>query len=190
MNKIFTAVLAVAAMTSPLAYAEEQGKTYAGVAITSPSQARMVSRTGQEVVDSSRVGAKIYGGINFTEHVSLEAGVASFGSHTLKNAGPGAGGDTRLASDMVYVAVKGSTMIGERVALFGKTGMAHTRVSASGTAVQDMSITRVMVGLGAQYRITPTLAATLEIGRYGGLRTMSGTALKLNKMEAGLKLSF
>ena len=173
MKKIFTAVLAVAAMTTPLAHAEEQGKTYAGVAITSPSKARMLSRTGQEGVDSSRVGAKIYGGINLTEHVALEAGYASFGSHTLNNAGPGASGDTRLASNMVYVAVKGSTMVGERVALFGKTGMAHTRISASGTGAQDVSMTRVMVGLGAQYRITPTLAATLELNRYGGLRTAS-----------------
>ena len=120
----------------------------------------------------------------------MEAGYASLGSHTLSNAGPGTAGNTRLAANLGYVAVKGSVMVGERVALFGKTGMAHTRVSASGSGAQDVSMTRAMLGFGAQYQVTPDIALTLELARYGAMRTTSGTSLRVNKMEAGLKYSF
>lgn len=190
MKTVSIALLAITAGTSSFAFAEGSARNYAGIAITSPSQAKMLSRTGEEVTDSSRVGAKIYGGIHLTEHVALEAGYASLGSHTLSNAGPGTAGNTRLAANLGYVAVKGSVMVGERVALFGKTGMAHTRVSASGSGAQDVSMTRAMLGFGAQYQMTPDIALTLELARYGAMRTTSGTSLRVNKMEAGLKYSF
>jgi OOP family OmpA-OmpF porin len=191
MNKLLPALLALTAMTAPLAHADDAEKYYAGLALTTPDRANMVSRTGQSVRDTSRIGAKIYAGINLNKHFALEAGYGDFGATTLNNTGAGASGDARIDTDMLYMAAKGSYLMNDRLALFGKTGVAHTRFALSGLGEPDVSMTRVMLGLGAEYEITPRIASVFQLSHYGAMRTATKNhSFRINKLEAGLKLSF
>lgn len=190
MNKLLSVLLAVAAITSSAARAEDAAKYYGGLTLTTPGKATALSRTGERVSDTSRVGAKIYGGINVNQHFALEAGYGNFGSNTLKNTGAGTSGDARTAADMMYLAAKGTYPIGERFALFGKAGIAHTRIALSGFGEPDAKMTHTMLGLGGEYKITPKVALTLELNRYGAMRTTTNKKFEFNKLEAGLKWSF
>lgn len=190
MKKLLSALLAVAAMTSFAARAEDTEKYYGGLTLTTPGKASALSRTGERVSDNSRVGAKTYGGINVNQHFALEAGYGDFGSNTLKNTGAGASGDARIAADMLYLAAKGSYPANERFALFGKAGIAHTRIALTGFGEPDAKMTHTMLGLGAQYQVAPTVALTLELNRYGAMRTATNKKFELNKLEAGVKFGF
>lgn len=190
MNKLLSALLAVAAMTSPAAHAADAEKYYAGLALTTPGKATARSRTGELVTDKSSVGAKIYAGININDQFALEAGYGNFDKNTFKNTGAGTSGDAQVEADTVYMAAKGSYLVNDRLALFGKAGVAHTRISLDGFGDPDVSMTRPMLGLGVQYKITPTLALTLDLANYGSMKTGSNKHFNLNKLEAGLKVSF
>ena len=177
-------------MTCVLAQADDTSKNYAGLSLTTAGNATARSRTGELVSDRSRLGAKIYGGIQFNRNFALEAGYGSFGSHTLKNTGSGPSGDARLGSDMLYGAAKGSYLLGERFSLFGKLGVARTRAQFSGFDEPDFTMTRAMVGVGVEYKISSSLALGLEFDNYGSAQTASNRQFNLRKVEAGLTLRF
>jgi OOP family OmpA-OmpF porin len=190
MNKHLSALLAIAALASPAAYADETPTSYAGVALAVGGRATGIARTGQSISENAGVGARLYGGLNFNENVALEAGYGHFGSITLKNTGPGTSGDARIETSVLYVAGKGTYVIDERFALFGKLGVARTRFALSGFGTPDVTMTRPMFGVGAQYNMTPRLALTFEVNRYGKTQTAPNRRFNLNKVDAGLTFSF
>lgn len=190
MKKLLSTLVSVAAMSAPAAHAEDTATYYGGLALTTPGRASAPSRTGGQVTDTSRVGVKLYGGINLNRHFAVEAGYGHFGANKLGNTGDGASGDARIDIDTAYLAVKGSYPINDRFALIGKSGFAHTRIALRGFNEPDPSMTHTMLGLGAQVRLTPALALTLELDRYGTLRTATNKQFKLNKLEAGLNWRF
>ncbi len=190
MHKLLSALLAFAALASPVAQAEDTPTSYAGLALAGGDRATAITRTGESSTDNSSIGARLYGGLNFNEHFALEAGYGHFGSHTLKNTGPGTSGDARIETSMFYVAGKGSYAIGDRFALFGKLGVARTRFALSGFGTPDVTMTRPMLGVGAEYTIAPQLALTLELNRYGQTQPAPNRRFSLNKLEAGLRFSF
>jgi OOP family OmpA-OmpF porin len=189
MNKLLLALL-VAAMTSTAAQAEELDKYYAGVTLSSSGKSTGISRTGERVSDSGGVGTKIFGGVNLNKHVALEAGYANYGSHTLRNTGAGTSGDAQIDTSMMYLAAKGTVAINERFALFGKSGLAHTRFALTGMGEPDVRMSRLMLGVGAQVSITKQVALTLEFEHYGKAEPAPNRLYSLNKFEAGLKYSF
>lgn len=181
---------ALAASTTCAAHADDSG-TYLGMALSSSRSIDAVSRGGA-VVESGHSGfaGRLYGGYRVNRALALEAGYASYGSYTLADVGPGAAGDARIKPASVYAAVKGTYPVSDSVDLFGKVNLVHTRVELAGLGSGDVSMNRVLLGVGAEYRITPQWGLTLEVTRHGNVHVPRVGRLNLNRVEAGVNVRF
>lgn len=189
MKKLFACLIAAAIIT-PCAQAQETSPYYAGLTVSKSGQTRAFDRTGTLVSADGRVGVKAFAGYNFTPSLALEAGYADYGSHVLKNTGPGISGDATVDTSLFYLAGKGTYMFGERFGAFAKLGVAHTRFDQDGLGAPDVTMTRPMFGVGLQYKISEQVALTLEVDSYGTKRIAPNKYYSMRKLEAGLKFSF
>lgn len=125
---------------------------------------------------------KVFGGYELTDNVALEAGYTDFGKY--KFALPGT-----VDIKSYHVLVKGSMKLGESWALFAKAGASHARVRHAGVALENISETRPMIGIGAEYAITKDLHLGLELVNHGTVKS-STTKLNLRQLQAGVRYSF
>lgn len=184
------AALIIAALAASGAHAEDSG-AYLGVALSKAGDIDARARSGT-LADSDHSGfsGRLYGGYRLNRNFAVEAGYASFGTFTLPDVGPGASGDARIKPHSLYAGVKAIYPVSERVDLFGKLNLMHTRVDVAGLESGDVSINRVMPGVGAEVRLTPRLGLTLEVNRYGSVTLPRTGRLNFNRVEAGLNLRF
>lgn len=189
MNKQLAALI-IAALAASTAWADDQ-RTYLGMALGSSGDIDGISRSGARV-DSTHSGfaGRLYGGYRLDDTFSLEGGYASWGTFTLPNVGTGASGDTRIKPASLYAGVRANWQVSERVDLFGKLNLVHTRVEVTGLGSGDRSINRLMPAVGAEFRVTPRIGLTLEATRYGNVHVPQVGRLNLNRLEAGVKFNF
>lgn len=180
----------LSALTSFSALADDNG-AYLGLTVAKPGHIHGVSRTGTVIEsDHSGFAGRLYGGYRFNRHLALEAGYGSYGTFTLHNFGPGTSGDGKVKPSSVYAGVKGIYPVNDKFELFGKLNLVHTRFDVSGIGADDVSINRIMPGIGAEYRVSPKLGLTLEVTRYGNATIPRNGRLNLNRIEAGVNLRF
>jgi OOP family OmpA-OmpF porin len=183
MNKHLYSTMALLAMfAAPAVHAEEE-KLYAGVALSGGGS--IVLQDGFERVENTNnpIAVRAFGGYDFTEHVAIEAGYARFGKFKF---------DEPLSLDLsgLYVAAKGTITLGEAFSLSGKLGAVRHRIRLSAFGESDStSKTRRLIGIGASYRISKNLSASLELNDYGTIKE-GGSRLTMRSLEAGLNYRF
>lgn len=164
MQKVFAVLLA--------------GTVAAGAACAEPVRSAPPAYAGVGVSGVDYVGAatkaspKVFGGYQFGKQLAVEGGAVDF-----KN---GYG---------MYIAVKPSIPLTDKLSVYGKLGVAQTRRTAlpAPTALGRKSETGAYGAFGLQYSITPNAAITAE---YERLPLEKPSALKPNVWTLALQFFF
>jgi len=100
----------------------------------------------------SKASPKLYGGYEFTNKLALEAGALDF------KKGYG-----------LYIAVKPTLPLTEKLSVYGKVGVAKSRreITLPAAPVIKKNDTGAYGAFGMQYSITPNTAVTAEYERFG-----------------------
>ncbi|GER16283.1 porin family protein [Variovorax boronicumulans] len=146
---------------------------------------------GGKKADKSGTSYKLYGGYRLTEHFGVEAGYARLGSVSQWSSAYGGSRLQTGTGQVFYAAATARMPLGDAFALNGRLGVArgrisgdnkwapaHQRISGSGTGL--------MVGVGAEYRMTQNLAITADYDYFGKLSKQA----KGGMFTVGLKASF
>jgi len=121
-----------------------------------PSAPQAYAGVGVGLVDysggSSKASPKLFGGYEFTNKLALEAGAVDF------KKGYG-----------MYIAVKPTVPLSEKLSVYGKVGVAKSRreIALPAAPVIKKNDTGAYGAFGMQYSITPNTAVTAEYERFG-----------------------
>lgn len=168
MQKLLAVLLAGMALAGAAQAAEPVragvGQAYAGVAVS-----------GVDYVGAAtKASPKVFGGYQFGKRLAVEGGAVD-----LKN---GYG---------MYIAVKPSIALTEKLSAYGKVGVAQTRRPAlpapAPTALGKKTDTGAYGAFGLQYSITPNAAVTVE---YERLPMDKPSVLKPNVWTLALQFFF
>ncbi|MFN3790390.1 outer membrane beta-barrel protein [Massilia sp.] len=166
MQKVLAVLFAAAAFAGAAQAAEPvrgAGQAYAGVAVS-----------GVDYVGAAtKASPKVFGGYQFGKQFAVEGGAVD-----LKN---GYG---------MYIAVKPSVALTEKLSAYGKVGVAQTRAPAlppAPTALGKKTRTGAYGAFGLQYSISPNAAVTVE---YERLPVEKPSVLKPNVWTMALQFFF
>ncbi|MGI4719648.1 MAG: outer membrane beta-barrel protein [Janthinobacterium lividum] len=190
---VFATILAlVASHATDARAADDTKRFYAGIA-TGISKSTLENSAGERFSSKKHpLPLKLYGGVDLSEHVALEAGVsATAGKHMFDQRLFGTVTEPRLASRAFYLAAKGTVAVSDKVDLHAKVGAARSRFELTDAGVHDrtLSATKPMFGVGAAYKLTDSAAATLEFEHYGTVREQ-GYKLSQRRLQAGIRFGF
>lgn len=195
IKHVFAASLLLPLLAAQAVHAAEKDagpRFYAGVA-TGQSTSTLENSAGERFSSKNHpLPIKLYGGAVLTDNFALEAGFSgSTGKYEFDKRLFGTATEPRLASRALYLAAKGTVAISEKVDLHAKLGVAHSRfeISDAGTHDRTLSGTKPMFGVGAAYKLTERVAATLEFEHYGTVREQR-YKLRRQQLQAGLKFGF
>jgi OOP family OmpA-OmpF porin len=181
--------LTLIAMTALLAGNAQCQGFYAGLSRTTPGEMYMDFATAKHVENyNSPLAIKLYGGLDLTEHYSVEAGYGFFGTWKVADPAPGSRNEVRTSSKLIYLSGKAAMPLGDSFSLFGKLGVAANRFSTNGgenRAASSDSWVRPMLGFGADYKLSRRVSAALEFDYYG-----ANGKYTQQKLELGLKYAF
>lgn len=172
------------------AHAQERG--YVGLTL-GPSKAGIANAAGERVEQNNDVIAvKGYGGYTLSEHFAIEGGYAGTSKKpSFDKARLNAAADPQAQMSALYVALRGKAAISSSVDLFAKLGVARNHFELDGAGAQDFDVTAVkpMVGVGAAWRLTDTVALTAELEHYGRVRK-DNRRLAQNRAQVGVQFGF
>jgi OOP family OmpA-OmpF porin len=152
------------------------GSAQADEALRSTPQAYAgVGVSGVDYVGAAtKASPRVFGGVQFKKQLAVEGGAVD-----LKN---GYG---------MYIAVKPSVPLSEKLSVYGKVGVAQTRRPAlpppAPTALGKKTETGAYGAFGLQYSITPNAAVTVEVER---LPKDKPSVLKPNVFTLALQFFF
>lgn len=127
-----------------------------------------IDTTGARRADTSDVGYKLFGGVQFTPYLGVEAAAFDLGQAT------GALGVAGLGTVTLEGQVRGVSLaatatlpLSDAAALFARAGVAQvetrsTAVTSLGRFSTDDDSTQPVVGVGVRWNVTSTIAARLE----------------------------
>ena len=191
----FAASLALSLLAPRTVHAAENDtlpRFYAGVA-TGQGKSTLENGAGERFSSKNHpLPVKLYGGVALTDYLALEAGFSgTTGKYEFDQRLYGTATEPRLQSRALYLAAKGTVAVSERVDLHAKLGVAHSRFEMSGAGAHDRKIdgTKPMFGVGAAYKLTERVAATLEFEHYGTVKKQ-GYKMRQQQLQAGLKFGF
>jgi opacity protein-like surface antigen len=186
--KALTFVLAAAALAAGTAAQAQQSSTayrpYVGVGVAS---------AGNLTTDSRHADAKIFGGVDFSNNLGIEAGYVNFASqdrHFSEAMTNTPGGITLTTKGYsAYVAAKYTVPINERFSAYGKLGLAHNQRKLSGSLSLSDTDTNdnVYAGLGAEYKLNERTSVVGEYENYGKQQAFGA---RPGVWSAGLKFGF
>jgi hypothetical protein len=172
--------------------AQAQERGYVGLTV-GPSKGSVTNGAGQRVERHNDVAAfKGYAGYALNQHLAIEGGYAgTTGKLRFDGARFGAATDPRADMSAFYAALRGKVSVGASVDLFAKLGVARNRFELAGAGAQDFDVTAVkpMVGAGAAWRVTATVALTAELEHYGRVREGNRRFVQ-NRAQVGVQFGF
>jgi opacity protein-like surface antigen len=185
--KALPLILAAATLVAGSAAHAQQSTTfkpYVGVGVAS---------TSNRDTDSRHADAKIFGGVDFTDNLGVEAGYVNFASRdrqyseTLTGIPGGVKSTTKGYG--AYVAAKYTVPITDRFSAYGKLGLAHSQRKWSNSLGYSSTDNDndVYAGLGAQYKLNDTLSLVGEYENFGKRKDIGARA---GVWSAGLKVGF
>jgi OOP family OmpA-OmpF porin len=153
--------------------AQAQNRPYVGVGVVSADNKFDVPGTANRSAEGYKAGGKIFAGADLTPNVGVEVGHADFRKSDVSFTQNGVAGTGETDGRASYIAAKAGTPINEKIAFFGKLGVAHTKnklSSATPGMSRSVSDNGLYAGLGAQYNLNQQVALTLEYERFGKKR--------------------
>jgi OOP family OmpA-OmpF porin len=147
-----------------------------------------VASAENRIVDAWKADAKIFAGYQFDQNLGVEAGFTRFGRVGVHYRVIDFNVDGRTKGSSSYVAGTYTMPLNERVAAYGKLGVAYSERSyVSNFGAQGEHDTGIYAGAGLQYKLTGNLALTGEYERFGKKKTLGA---KADVFTLGLKYGF
>lgn len=116
----------------------------------------------------------ITGGYHFDMNLGVEGGLVSVGDSTVNSFSGGLSSSETLKTSVWYVAATGTFPISSQFDLFGKLGLARTKMDYTssgnlfGTNVSTSgSKTNLMIGLGGQYNFSQNWGLRVQYENFG-----------------------
>ena len=180
----FLAAATLFAGTAAHAQQSTTFKPYVGVGVVSADNMTM---------DKRYADAKIFGGVDFSNNLGVEAGYVNFSKQDRHYSAaytniPG-GVTVNTKGYGAYVAAKYTVPINERFSAYGKLGLAHSQrkwKSDIGYSSTDND-NGVYAGLGAQYKLNENVSVVGEYENYGKGKDSGAPA---GVWSAGVKFGF
>jgi OmpA-OmpF porin, OOP family len=152
------------------------------------------STSGSSLVKTKRderdTAAKLYGGYQLNENLGVELGYSRLGKLNDTFTVAGQPVVQNLRGESIYAAATGRLPLDQNFALTGKLGVSFGKVKGSNglPAGEDLTGSKrgILVGIGAEYKLTPSLALTADYERYGKL----SQRVSANALTAGIKYNF
>lgn len=172
MKKIATALLLSAAISAP-AFAANEG-AYVAVDLGQASFSNANGGPNGTTAFPNPGSLRIGGGYHFSQYVGVEAGYSIIGDSTINSTITGVGTATEtLKTKSLNVAAVGTYPINDMFNVFGKLGLANTKIDytltsnfgATGSA--SASKTNLMFGLGGQYNINQHFGIRAQYEDFG-----------------------
>jgi OOP family OmpA-OmpF porin len=183
-----TILFAMLAALAGSAAAQSQG-AYVGGNVGRAEQKASVDGLGSD--KDTDTGFKLYGGYNFTQNFGLETGYADLGK--LKRSY--FDGSVSLEPTSVYFAATGTVPLDAQFSLFGKAGVARTKVKGS-IAVDDFrqsgkeNRSTGYFAVGATYAINHNFSVVAEYENFGKVYKEEDANLKANLISVGVRYKF
>lgn len=127
------------------------------------------------------------GGYNFNKYVGVEAGLTNTGDSTITTSGFFNSTET-LKSSATHLAAVGTIPLNDHFSLFGKLGMANTKVDYSyssfgSTASASGTKSNAMLGIGGQYNFNQHWGLRVQYVDFG--KTQVGPVVLNGVPQAG-----
>lgn len=194
MKKIAIVALLSACVATP-ALADNSG-FYGAVDLGSATFSNALGGPKSTTSFPNQPSARLAGGYNVSSMFAVEAGYARFGGSTIIAVAPGIGNANQtLSPSSVYFAAVGNYPINETFSLFGKLGLANSRIGYSYTdtlgnsSSQVGSNTNLMYGIGGQYNINSKWGIRAQYENFGkvlvGIGTYPGENIGLKMVSIG-----
>ena len=191
--KALTFILTTAVFAAGTAAHAQQLSTASGTAAYRPYVGIGVVSAHNRMTDDRHEDAKIFGGVDFSNNVGVEAGYVNFSNqdrqYSQEATGIPGGVKTSTKGYGAYVAAKYTVPISERFSAYGKLGLAHSQrkwKSDIGYASTDND-NGVYAGLGAQYKLNENISVVGEYENYGKGKDSGAPA---GVWSAGVKFGF
>lgn len=189
MKKVLLSTLLLSSIAATgFAQAEDM---YAGLSLANSGSARFSNGSTTVENNNTPTAWKLYGGYNINNMFGIEGGYLSSGTYKFPGTLTG-GAQPHLDASVFYVAGKANMAFNDTVTGFAKLGIARDHMSTdavAGIAGTDANRTRLMAGLGTEFKLTKQLSAVVEYDYYGKVSSAAGNITQ-QKLEAGLKLNF
>jgi opacity protein-like surface antigen len=172
MKKIIFALIAAATAMSA-AQAQQLPRAYVGVGVATADSSDTVPGATSSNSGSYKANGKLFAGYEFNQTWGAELGYTDFRSQGQDFTLNGVNGHAESKGHSVYLAAKATAPISDRVAVFGKLGVADNireLRTNEGTLNQNASKTEGYAAVGLQYNINQQVALTAEYERYGKKR--------------------
>lgn len=185
MKPFFCTTLTVAALLAAgSASASETPRYYAGAGMGSKGNMNIATSAGRFPATNSPRPFRIFGGVELTEHVGIEAGYVNFGGFKF-----GGAGEIDLAA--LQLMGKGSFKLSDNWTVFGKAGaVRHTvEVAVTGVPERTTHVVKPAFGIGVSYSITPKIRLEAEFADYGRVQTQN-LNLRYRQLQLGVSYRF
>ncbi|WP_374586113.1 outer membrane beta-barrel protein [Pseudoduganella sp.] len=180
-------LIAIAAFAA--AGAAQAQDYFAGASIIAPGNTNLDTAAGRIESKNDPLRFKLYGGINFTDSLALEAGYAHFGKDRF--AAPGA--NIGISSDTLFVAARGTWRLNDSFELFGRAGVSaqRYRIDNLADAPRSKNGFSPLLGVGLGYKLNDKVTLTLEAEHFGRIDiNKNGKRFGRGAYSAGLKYAF
>ena len=165
MKKLIFALIAGAAAMS----AAQAQTPYVGLGVASSDHSYKISGASADG-DGWKPSVKVFGGVDINPMWAVEAGYTDLRKADFNYRIGSATGTGTVDGSRAYIAAKASVPMNEQISFYGKLGAGYQKTkysSSPGLYNGSNSDTGLYAGLGAQYKINPQVALTLEYERYG-----------------------
>jgi OOP family OmpA-OmpF porin len=142
--------------------------------------------------DGSRQSYKLYAGYQITPHWGLELQYSDLGKRDVTLTGWRMHNIGHIEIHQYGVAGTGTLPLGSGFSLFTKIGLSnnHCKTSWLAQSSTDSGMSQ-LIGIGANYAITPHLAARLEYEDFGKLgEGMGGSSIRIDNLSLNLTYTF
>ncbi len=141
--------------------------------------------------DTHGTAFKLYGGYRLTEHFGAELGYAHLGRAKQWTTVNGTALRDEGKGRAFYAAATAQLPLGDAFVLHGRLGVARSKVTGGGTQVPARqglagSATGAIVGIGAEYKLTPTMSLTADYDHF----TKLSRHAKGGMLTVGLRANF
>ncbi len=171
--KKLAAVLLLSAVSAAPAFAANPGgyvaidlgsATFTGANFAGP---------GSNVAFPNPGSFHITGGYHFDQNLGVEGGIVSVGDSTVNSTVGALSSSETLKTSVWYVAATGTLPLSNEFDLFGKLGLASTKIdyTSSGPLFGALSVngskTNLMIGLGGQYNFSQNWGLRVQYENFG-----------------------
>jgi OOP family OmpA-OmpF porin len=190
MKKIISVALLSSAVISVPALAADQGAYVAADLGQIQFSSNLTGGLNGDEAFPNPVAITVGGGYRFNEFLGVEAGYVIAGESKIETAFVGFGSATQtVKTSVMHVAAVGTFPINDSFAVFGKLGMADSKIDYSlstdwgPSASESISGTKLMYAVGAQFNINRKFGIRAQYADFGKIKADNCTT----DCEYGLK---